>query len=658
MPQKTYLDANGKPIRGTGTYLSDTGDIIGEPPPARDPISAALNVGGGVVMGALSEVPKVISGTYHAISDPPSTSFENTIAPPTIDPFAKVGQGVALAAKRLFVDPQTEMFQRAAVASREGETLESLLYRGAGAVPFLGPMLAGKVEQAQTEGIPEAVGASLTDLALMNVGPKSVKKGVGALDRLNATRPARLDANAFTKITKVLKPSNKDFQFERNMNLAVPEIAEQARIVKTDPKNPVPSVTKMHELMLGAKERLRGTYEQYIAPYRDSIEIDGATTVGPAIRKTITAKMRRERPAQVKSIEAIADRYSTTIRLPEAETLLENVNRDLATFYRKDRLGQANAAETQTAARNIALAETLRKEIYNKVNQVAGPGIADIQRRYGAIRSLETYTEPLHIDIQRFGGKNIPAMASETAADVAAGGIYSRAGALVRGGRGIIQMIKPGPDENIASAFRRLGRLQANTPTPTPKPNLPQLPMGSEPIVREPWMRVWEPPAARVPGEPLPPTPSDVIGFSSPWGDLESQLTQGSQRLLPATGETTPLEAFINERSQFSTSPRTTTPQGAMQPRQLMAPTEPGVMRETVQTRAIGIDYPPSGFANLPATGAGTPMMDAFAATQMRGLERLTNQELLTRRANAAALYPRLTWLFDLEIGRRGLTAP
>ena len=477
---------------------------LGVAPAPKDLPTRALETVGGVVAGLGQSAQGAIEGAG-ALG---SAMLQPSWTEGGMEARRAIGEGL--------VGMHTDLYKKAAAASREGETPASLGYRAASAVPIVGPMVASYVEQAAAGEAPEAVGRAVGDVALGRL----TSKAPGQLSRYTTARPTRLDATAYRRLTEVLRPSNKDFHFERDLASAVDEIAEQARLEKLDPKNPIPTVSEFGRLTQEARKRMRNTYEQYVSPFRPVIVIDGKTAIAPAIRRTVTSKMRRESPSQAAALDTLAKRYESDIPLAEAEALLEETNNRLNSFYKKDRFGQATRAEEQTAARDIAIAKAIRKEMYSKLDAMAGPGIAEVQRRYGALRSIEGYAEPVASEVSRYGGKNLPAMASETAADVAAGGIYSRAGALVRGGRGLVRMIIPDANEQVAKAFRRLGRLQANTPRPAPRTPVAALPPG----------------AIRA-GAPIGPT---VPAQTGP-GMIVHPGTRASRtgRMLPAAGEST-----------------------------------------------------------------------------------------------------------------------
>ncbi len=132
---------------------------------------AGLRGGGEGPMAAVGRFTRFPYDIAKTAGTPP-TEEESTLY--------KLGGPGAVATKRMLVDPSMEMFRRAAVESREGETLPSLGYRAAGALPLVGPIAAdigeragrGDVSGAATEGV---LNAALLGLPRLLAGGKGLR---------------------------------------------------------------------------------------------------------------------------------------------------------------------------------------------------------------------------------------------------------------------------------------------------------------------------------------------------------------------------------------------------------------------------------------------------------------------------------------------------
>lgn len=407
-----------------------------------------IGTAGEVLKGAATGVKNIISAPFQ-LAAPPQSMTEALLPP----------GGLFL--KRT-LEPQLAEYEKSKAATT---TPEILGHAAAAAVPMFGPLAAHLGEVAGAGDVGKALGEGLIYAAA-----PEITKGIGkSVTEFQAARQPKLDMAASNKITRVLQPSNKDFTFEASRDRAIPEIAQQAQLERGDPKA-VKSVGDFVDLGKNALERLRAQYEQFVAPFRPAITVDGAP-IANAIRKTVTRKMLLDNPSAAQAVLEKANRYDKTLSLAEAEDLLERTNNDLAPYYRKDRMNQATQAEHQTAASDLAIAKNLRRQIYERTDAMAGKGVAEVQQRYGALKDMIRYAEPLSLDIARYGKGGMADIAAEGAADVAAGAIYSKSAAMVKAGRGLARMFRGGPDEMIAAAFKRLGpNVKATTPAPVMKP--------------------------------------------------------------------------------------------------------------------------------------------------------------------------------------------
>lgn len=134
-----------------------------------------------------SRPDSVLSGVGEGLTNlvaAPFRAAREILAPPRteVERFASrmpTGGMGAIAAKRLLLDPQTRMFERAAVESRGGETAASLGYRAAGALPIIGPMAADYVEGLSSEPR-RTLGRMAVELPAALLGPRAVRAGAPA----------------------------------------------------------------------------------------------------------------------------------------------------------------------------------------------------------------------------------------------------------------------------------------------------------------------------------------------------------------------------------------------------------------------------------------------------------------------------------------------
>ncbi len=91
----------------------------------------------------------------------------------------------------------------------------------------------------------------------------------------------------------------------------------------------------------------------------------------------------------ITEIQTVADTYRRPMSLDEAEDFLQSANNDLHSYYAKNKVGQQVAAKDPETGHVVAEADALRKELYDTLDNLTGPGAADLKQRYGALSNVE-----------------------------------------------------------------------------------------------------------------------------------------------------------------------------------------------------------------------------------------------------------------------------
>lgn len=116
--------------------------------------------------------------------------------------------------------------------------------------------------------------------------------------------------------------------------------------------------------------------------------IDG-NAIADAGSKSINSLTRQTKKAAANQIEKENDTFRRPYSIPEAEELLQNINRELMTFYRKNKIDRRGAEGNPTVAAKAARADALRQSLYAKLDELTGPGAKEIKAQYGALMNLE-----------------------------------------------------------------------------------------------------------------------------------------------------------------------------------------------------------------------------------------------------------------------------
>src|SRR5262249_34989876 len=73
----------------------------------------------------------------------------------------------------------------------------------------------------------------------------------------------------------------------------------------------------------------------------------------------------------------------------ELEDYLQSANRQLETYYGKNKVGQRVAEADPDMAATVAEVTALRRTLYDALDRLTGPGTADLKSRYGALSNIQ-----------------------------------------------------------------------------------------------------------------------------------------------------------------------------------------------------------------------------------------------------------------------------
>jgi hypothetical protein len=115
-----------------------------------------------------------------------------------------------------------------------------------------------------------------------------------------------------------------------------------------------------------------------------------AQPVAANIRSAITDQMREYAPDEAKELEDFAVKFAKDMPLGKAESDLQYFNAQLKKFYKANAVDQSAALKTNgTVAKYEAAADGLRDLIYGRLKELGENAPEDLQRQYGALKTLE-----------------------------------------------------------------------------------------------------------------------------------------------------------------------------------------------------------------------------------------------------------------------------
>lgn len=249
--------------------------------------------------------------------------------------------------------------------------------KGAGLVARMAGQGAasGATALVQSGGNPVAAG---TAMVLGSAGPAIGPAAQAVTARIGKVNPTMA-------MVKALKPAATNTGFVAALDKAMPEI----KAVEQEIGKPISGVRDLLEATKAAKERIWSQLEQIAGPQMQR-GVDG-TPIAEEMLRSIPAKVRLENPEQVARVVEAASQYRRTFTVQQLETLLQDTNAELQSYYGKYPGAQRAALRANPeTAHTVAQAEKLR-DLINKSLDSAGEGgaPAELKRRYGALRNIE-----------------------------------------------------------------------------------------------------------------------------------------------------------------------------------------------------------------------------------------------------------------------------
>jgi hypothetical protein len=153
-------------------------------------------------------------------------------------------------------------------------------------------------------------------------------------------------------------------------------------------------ITGVDDALNAASIAKKALWKQYAAKLKAAGQegagatIDG-NEVADAMMKSIDKRTALQNPGLVERIQKVADTYRRPMSVEEAEDFLQSANNDLHSYYAKNKVGQQVAAKDPEMGNVVAEANQLRSSLYSKLDDLTGPGAADLKGRYGALSNVE-----------------------------------------------------------------------------------------------------------------------------------------------------------------------------------------------------------------------------------------------------------------------------
>lgn len=308
-------------------------------------------------------------------------------------------------------------------ASKSGDTAGALFHSVSAGLPLVGPLVGDVYDKANSGDLAGAIGLGASRIAQaasmapegsaipnpLDVASRAVARtGAAAIERARSGPPVSetaanpptiaqrvaasvpiikqfVDGPPEDLLTRAIKPGNKNQNWSTDIKKAIPEIKRAEQTLG----RPIQNVDDALQATAQAKKAIWDRYRPRMASAEQAgVTLDG-NQVANAMVRSIDARTATQSPGLVESVRKVADTYRHDIPVADAEEFLQSANRDLNTYYAKNKVGQYVAKGDPSIASTVAESDALRSALYQKLDQIYGSGSAKVKQQYGALSNVE-----------------------------------------------------------------------------------------------------------------------------------------------------------------------------------------------------------------------------------------------------------------------------
>jgi hypothetical protein len=367
----------------------------------------------------------MVAGPIKAAASPPQNTQESAVE--SANPFGRLG----LAAYRMTAEPAINSIQQAASATnghpsynQNGDYTPTKADLYMDALPIVGPWARNVENDAQKNGAVAGLAGLATDVLAPKVAGHAAGLGMQALGKAvkfaASTGPARqvaltrmiVPGSPTELLTRALKPSVANPDFESQMTRALPDIVKE---------NPAPGVAGFGQAADAAKTQEQNWYQGLLRPHANnpvdmspvsSAQMNSIPTIesleSPGIigkTESVSSQYIPRAPKQVTTTSPILDEFgnpitrTTTIpgepprTLGLSDTLRQESNQKLHSLYEKSGGDRYAALANPETARTFALNNALREVTYGNLSDASGVPQAEIARRQGLYGDLSDISD-------------------------------------------------------------------------------------------------------------------------------------------------------------------------------------------------------------------------------------------------------------------------
>jgi hypothetical protein len=187
------------------------------------------------------------------------------------------------------------------------------------------------------------------------------------------------------QITKALQPNKNNVNWNADVKTALPQIkATEAQMGK-----PIEGFEGANAATTQTLKNIWSQVDTYLTRGgKIGATIDG-NQIADAMVNSIDKRMATQNPAMAARVKELADTYRRPLSVNEAEDFIQSNNKELTGYYAKNKLSRQQAAADPEINAKIVEGDTLRDALYSKIDELSGPGVAQLKKAYGAVRNLQ-----------------------------------------------------------------------------------------------------------------------------------------------------------------------------------------------------------------------------------------------------------------------------
>lgn len=279
--------------------------------------------------------------------------------------------------------------------------------------------------------------------------------------------PSLVDGPPESLITRAVKPGKNNVGWNADIQKAVPlmKSAEQQL------GKPIAGIDDALDAAKLAKKDIWQQYQARLGPAAAQGAVIDGNAIADAMVSAIDKRTAIQNPGLVARVQKTADTYRQPIPIDVAEDFLQSANKDLNTYYVKNKVGRQVAENDPETASTVAEAEALRSQLYSKLEQISGPGAAQLKQSYGALTNMEKELYGRQLVAARQNPESLSEQLSTVrgAGKIAKGVLTMSPGDVVEGAQNIaVSQALKARNTSDAMITRAFQKAQPATPFPMP----------------------------------------------------------------------------------------------------------------------------------------------------------------------------------------------